>query len=266
MKVAHNLLNGRLFNRFRFLRLFFTKFLNLFANAEIYTLNECNKIIDILFHNYPHVYLGVLICCCRQAHGYYDKDMSNITDLTFVFSKTPGIKKRQRFATYISLEKAKQLLKKFDDQGFVHIAYGGCSRWIDSSAGLTICNCSRRRNGRGNGCIPMALSIEKEAFIYNKPHNIAIIDQEKCKGIEDCGKYIDFCNFNARILDPSNEKIKILREKCYCCALCLHHCPKYANSLVFLPKNRIYFYENIFKDLCRKYRGREEVSIQIKNV
>ena len=110
----------------------------------------------------------------------------------------------------------------------------------------------------------MVLTLEHECFIYNKPHNIAIIDQDKCKGVKECGKCIDLCNFDARVVDPTNGKIKIIREKCYGCALCLHHCPGHANRLVFLPKNRIYFYENIFKNFRRKHKGKEEVLIKIK--
>lgn len=263
MRVAHKLLNTWLFQHSRFVRMLFGRVLTTVANGEVYTLNEINNILDILYRNYPNVYVGIRICCCRQALGNYDNDISNITDFTFIFSKIPGKKKRMQYTKFISLDEAKRLLRKFDREGFVHITYGGCARYIDGTVGLTICNCMKRRNGVGNACIPMQFH-EQEAFFYHKPHNIAIIDQDKCKGVEECGKCIDLCNFDARVIDSNNGKIKIIREKCLGCALCLHHCPGRANRLVFLPKSKVHFYESIFKDLQRKYKGQTEVLVDIK--
>lgn len=68
--------------------------------------------------------------------------------------------------------------------------------------------------------------MDYNAFQYHKPHNLAIIDQDKCKGVEECGDCIPFCNFDARVVD-GNGKIKIINDKCMGCGLCLRSRKKY---------------------------------------
>jgi len=252
MKVMYKIGTNWLFRRFKAIRYMFARFISLIGNGEVYTLSECYKILDTLYRDYPHVYVAMRICCCRQSMEYYDEDISNITDLCFVFSEQSGKKKRMPYTKFISLEEAKRLLKKFDDEGFVHTMFGGCAKMIDGSINLSICNCMRRRNGKGSGCIPMTLATEYDAFFYEKPHNIAIIDQDKCKGVDDCGECIPYCNFDARIRDK-NGKIKILNDKCLGCALCLTHCPEGANTIKFLPENKVWFYQNLFKNIKQQH-------------
>lgn len=232
----------------KILRLFITRILALLVNAEIYTLDECLKIIGSLYKYFPNVYVGIRICPCRQARREYDDNLSNITDLTFIYSKTPGIKKHVQFTKFISLTQAKELLKKFDDEGYVHTMFGNCAQLIDGGFSVTICNCRR------NVCIPLdvGLDLNLQDLIYTKPHNLAIINQEKCKGAEECGKCLDMCNFEARIIDINNGKIKIVNKKCYGCAICARFCPEGANQIKFLPENKIYFYQNLFKKIFSK--------------
>ncbi|MHA1281467.1 MAG: ATP-binding protein [Promethearchaeota archaeon] len=254
MKVMYKICTSWLFRNSKVIRHFFGRLLQIAGNGEVYTLGECYKILDTLYRDYPHVYVAIRICPCRQAMQYYDKDISNITDLCFVFSDKPGKKKHMEYTMYISLDKAKKLLKKFDREGFVHTMFGGCAKMIDGSINLSICNCMRRRDGKGSGCIPLTLMVEHDAFFYEKPHNLAIIDQEKCKGAEECGKCIPYCQFDARVIDETNGKIKIINDKCYGCGLCLTHCPEGANTLKFLPENKVQFYQNLFKNIRKKYK------------
>jgi len=255
MKVMYKLGTSWLFRHFKFLRHLFARMVSIYGNGEVYTLSECYKILDTLYLNYPNVYVALRICCCRQSMEYYDDDISNITDLCFVFSETPGKKKRMKYTKFVSLDTAKRLLKKFDEEGFVHTMFGGCAKMVDGSLNLSICNCMRRREGKGSGCIPLTLATENDAFFYEKPHNLAIIDQNKCKGVDDCGECLPYCNFDARILDPKNGKIKILNDKCMGCALCLTHCPEGANSIKFLPENKVWFYQNLFKTIKKQHEG-----------
>ena len=239
--------------RSRFLQLFLVKAITSLVQSEVYTLEECLKIMDSLYREHPNVYVGIRICPCRQARGLYDKDLPNITDLTFVYSDTPGAKKHQKFTKYITIEQAKELLKKFDKAGLVHTMFGNCGNVIDGAFSLAICNCRR------GVCIPLdvGLDLDLNSLLYTKPHNLAIIDQEKCKGIEQCGSCLDVCNFEARVVDKSNGKIKIINDKCYGCGLCAHHCPEGANAIKFLPENKISFYQNLFKDIQKKYLIKE---------
>lgn len=251
MKMVLKLGSMRIFQRFRFFRLLLLQLISVYANGEVYSLEECLNILETLYKDYPHVYVALRICCCRQSRGIYDKDCSNITDLTFVYSKTPGVKKHMKYTTFVSLDDAKRLLKKFDKEGFVHTMFGGCAKLVDGSVNLSICNCKR------NICIPMDLHIDYDAFNYQNPHNLAINDQTKCKGWKDCGKCLEVCHFEARVKE-ANGKIKILSDKCQGCALCVHHCPNGANRIKFLPKNKILFYQNLFKDIRKEYKNKEK--------
>ena len=241
--------------RSRFLQLFLVKSITFLIQSEVYTLDECLKIIDSIYKEYPNVYVGIRICPCRQARGLYDKDLPNITDLTFVYSKTPGVKKNVQFTKYISIKQAKELLKKFDNDGLVHTMFGNCGNVIDGAFSLAICNCKR------DVCIPLdvGLDLDLNSVLYTKPHNLAIINQEKCKGAENCGKCLEICNFEARIVDKSNGKIKIINDKCYGCALCAHHCPEGANTIKFLPENKVSFYQNLFKDIRQQHLLKEKM-------
>lgn len=258
MKMIYQLGKSPIFKHLRFLREFFTKILSFIGNGEVYTLNECYHIIDALYKEYPNVYVAIRVCPCRQAMEIYDTQISNITDLTFVFSKTPGKKKRMEYTTFISLEKAKKLLRKFDREGFVHAMFGGCAKFIDGSINLAICNCMRRRDGKGSGCIPMTLATEYGTFKYEKPHNIAKIDQDKCQGFKNCGECIEYCNFEARVLEPRNGKIKIIEERCLGCGLCVSHCSEGANAIQFVPENKVQFYQNLFKNIQIKQKNLQQ--------
>ncbi len=254
MIIVYKIGSGWLVTHSTFFRKFLVKMISIAADGEVYTLEECYKIIDILYKDYPHVYVGMRLCCCRHSMGYYDDEISNVTDLTFVYSDKPGLKKRMGYTKFISLDEAKRLLKKFDNEGFVHTMFGACARFIDGSINLSICNCMRRRDGKGSGCIPLTLAMEHESFLFHKPHNIAIIDPSKCVGVEECGECIPFCNFDARIVDKSNGKIKIITDKCQGCGLCLSHCPEAASTIKYLPENKAWFYQNMFKKLQKRYK------------
>ena len=245
MKIVFKIGSGWLLQHFRFLRKLLEKLFSFTADGEVYTLDECYKILDSLYKDYPHVYVGMRVCACRQGLNNYSKEISNITDLLFIYSKVPHekLKKPMAFTKYITLDHAKRLLKKFDNEGFVHTMFGICARYFDGSASVSICNC------RSDTCVPMMLALEYDISIFHKAHNLAIINQQKCKGVEECGKCLDYCHFSARIIDPTNGKIKIINDKCTGCALCLSHCPEGANSIRFLPGNRIWYYENLFKNL-----------------
>jgi len=249
MRLLHALSKTWIIRHSRFLQLFLVKSITALIQSEVYTLEECLKIIDTLYKEYPNVYVGIRICPCRQARGLYDKDLPNITDLTFVYSKTPGVKKNVQFTKYISIKKARDLLKKFDEYGLAHIMFGNCGNVIDGAFSLAICNCKR------DVCIPLDVGtdLDLNKILYSKPHNLAIIDQDKCKGAKNCGKCLEVCGFEARIIDKENGKIKIINDKCYGCALCAHHCPEGANTIRFLPQNKLNFYQNLFKNIKEQY-------------
>jgi len=252
MKVAHKLLAGRFMDfcrrhgALRIIPEMIKRLLTIVGNGEVYTLEECVQIYETLFRDFPYVYVGVRICPCRQAREKYDKNDLNVTDLNFFFSKTPGKNKWIKFTKFISIEEAKKLLIKMDQRGFVHTMFGGCAHLADGSVMLSLCNCKR------GICMPMDWALEKDQFLYQKPHNLAVIDQNNCIGVEECGKCLKYCYYNARVIDLSNGKIKIIDENCMGCGLCRASCPQGANIMKFLYKSKVLFYQNLFKDVYAK--------------
>ncbi len=256
MRILDRLLKVKLIKRSKFLQLLIVKIVSSLIQCEVYTLDECLKLMDAIYKDYPNVYVGIRICPCRQARGLYDKNgLPNITDLYFAYSKTPGVIKDIRYTTFISLKQAKELLIKFDKLGLAHTLFGNCGNIIDGAFGLAICNCKREY------CIPLdvAQKLDLTKELYINPHNMAIIDQDKCLGGDNCGKCLEICNFEARMIDKSNGKIKIINDKCYGCGLCANHCPKGANTMKFLPKNKLNFYQNLFKDMQEHHLLKEKL-------
>ena len=255
MRMLDKLSKVKLIRRSRFIQLFIVKILSSLIQCEVYTLDECLKLMDSIYREYSNVYVGIRICPCRQARGLYDKNgLPNITDLTFVYSKTPGVKKDVKYMKFISLNQAKDLLRKFDKMGLCHTMYGNCGNIIDGSFSLAICNCKR------DVCIPLdvAIDLDLTKALYINPHNLAIIDQKKCKGADKCGKCLEVCGFDARIIDKSNGKIKIINDKCWGCGLCANHCPEGANKIKFLPENKLNFYQNLFKNIQEQHLSIEK--------
>ncbi len=230
----------------RFLRMFIIRLLGMAADGEVYTLGECLQIVDALFARYPNVYVGLRICPCRQAREKYDDALPKLTDLTFIYSDTPGKQKDIAFNTFISLPQAKQLLRKLDQFGYVHTMFGGCAQLVDGSVSVAICNCLR------GICIPMDMALDFNASIYHKPHNVAEVNPARCAGPQECGKCQELCRFHARVNDPQTGKMQVLAEKCLGCGLCATHCPNHATRMRFLPQNKIMFYRNLFKNIKKR--------------
>ena len=67
MRVMFKIGSGWLFRHSKALRHIFARFLQLIGNGEVYTLSECFKILDTLYKDYPHVFVALRICCCRQS-------------------------------------------------------------------------------------------------------------------------------------------------------------------------------------------------------
>ncbi len=226
-----------------FLRMFIIRLLRMAADGEVYTLGECLQVVDALFVRYPNVYVGLRICPCRQAREKYDENLPNLTDLTFIFSDTPGKQKDIAFNTFISLPKAKQLLRKLDQLGYVHTMFGGCAQLVDGSVSVAICNCLR------GVCIPMDMALDFNASIYHKPHNVAEVNPARCTGPQECGQCQELCHFHARAIETQSGKMQVLAKKCLGCGLCATHCPNHATRMRFLPQSKIMFYRNLFKKI-----------------
>ncbi len=246
MRFLYWLGGRKIMRKSRFLRMFIVQLVSLGANGEVYTLGECLQIVDALFARYPNVYVGLRICPCRQAREKFDDPLPKLTDLTFIFSDTPGKGHHIAFNTFISLPRAKQLLRKLDQLGYVHTMFGACAQLVDGSVSVAICNCLR------NICIPMDMALDFDASIYQKTHNVAEVNPARCVGPQECGKCQELCHFHARVKDPRTGKMQVLTDKCLGCALCVTHCPNHANRMRFLPQNKIIFYQNLFRNIRKR--------------
>ncbi len=246
MRFLYWLGSRKLMRKSRFLRTFIIRLVTLAANGEVYTLSECIQIVDALFLRYPNVYVGLRICPCRQAREKYDDALPKLTDLTFIFSDKPGKGDHIAFNKFISLPQAKQLLRKLDQLGYVHTMFGACAQLVDGSVTVAICNCLR------GICIPMDIALDFDESIYQKGHNVAEVNISKCAGGEECGKCQELCHFHARVKDPQTGKMLVIADKCLGCGLCASHCPNHATRMRFLPKNKIIFYQNLFRNIWKR--------------
>ncbi|MHA1732278.1 MAG: ATP-binding protein [Promethearchaeota archaeon] len=245
MRVLFRVGTSKLLQKSKFLRGMFAKLVGLIGDGEVYTLDECHAILDSLFALYPNARVGLRICPCWQGRvNPADDGLPKVTDLTFIFTDGPPSERdRVRYNKFITLERARALLERFDELGLVHTMYGGCADYIDGAVHVAICNCRR------GTCIPFDLYLDYGTLELHDPHNRAVVDAEKCIGASNCGRCADVCQFDAIGVDEKTGKTTTLPGKCMGCGLCVTHCPAGARVMEFLPERKIAFYQNLFKGL-----------------
>ncbi|MHA1270611.1 MAG: hypothetical protein ACTSPY_12535 [Candidatus Helarchaeota archaeon] len=209
----------------RFIPEFFSYFAANGIRPVIYTLDELKKIINRIDHNYislSNESPAFLIrpCPCRDAQRKYSKKLPNITDILFTsnkknFSET----KNNRFITKSDLFKK---LDYFDKKGLVHIVLGCMGV---NGGGINICNCHK------SVCFVLQAVLGRDMKRgLEKGPSVAVVDQNKCKGIEECGICLERCVFHARTVE--NGLGKVVLENCYGCGLCANSCPEHATIMV----------------------------------
>ena len=118
----------------------------------------------------------------------------------------------------ISATEAKELLRKFDQEGLVHSVWTFQTPFIGA-----ICNCD-------HDCLAYRIQVSSDLLeIMFKAEYIAVIDANECTGCRNCQR---LCQFGAVEYSTSNKKCYINPNKCYGCGICRSGCIKNAVTLV----------------------------------
>ena len=162
-----------------------------------------------------HIAIGP--CVCKKALGVNDEPY--ITDMTIlygaeIYTELHGDEYRE-----LTPEEALRLLKEFEKYGLIHEVFA-CLK--DEKWTFVICNCDIRY------CVPTKAYIKTGNGIYPGPYR-AVVDAEKCLGVEECGICLEICKFNA--IEARNGKAYV-NSNCMGCGLCIDSCKGNARRLV----------------------------------
>ncbi|MHA1377049.1 MAG: hypothetical protein ACTSRG_01590 [Candidatus Helarchaeota archaeon] len=191
---------------------------------SVFTLQELKHALNIIYNHdgssNEHPEFLIRPCPCRDALGKYSQKFPNVTDVIFTNNKKHyQNSKHNKFLT------KKELFKKldyFDEVGLVHIVLG-CSG--AEGYGINICNCHR------SVCFVLRAVLGRGIWYgLNKGPSIAIVDPDKCRGVEKCGICLTRCVFHAR--DIFNNKGSVIEQNCYGCGLCANSCPEKATIMI----------------------------------
>ncbi|TFG05012.1 MAG: hypothetical protein EU536_03270 [Promethearchaeota archaeon] len=206
---------------------FIPEFIAYFAangvQPTIYTLPELERIIEIIYkNNGGSQNFGILLrpCPCRDAQQDYSTSLPNITDV--LFTDNALNLKPSRDNIFISKNQLLRKLRKFDEQGLVHLVLGCLG---ETGYGINICNCHT------SVCFVLQ-SILQRGFRrgLTRGPSICSVDPDKCKGIDVCGKCLIRCPFHART--KRNGKGAVISERCYGCGLCANSCESSATQMI----------------------------------
>ena len=118
----------------------------------------------------------------------------------------------------ISHEEAKELMKKFDEDGLVHSVWTFKTPFIGA-----ICNCD-------HDCLAYKVQISSDLLnVMFKAEYIAAVEHSQCVGCRNCVK---LCQFGAIEYSAINKKCVINPLRCYGCGVCRNGCKKAAITLV----------------------------------
>lgn len=222
-----------------------------FYRGEIYTTEEMITLIKRVYSDNQqndHFHIVVSPCICRHADENYDESgyLPTMTcmHLQFMAEKFEHNVEKSR---YISAETAIMLLQEFSRKGLVHILYGMCPTLPYEQLGwmwmrqIAICACHWH-------CVTLKCEVLRgytglHPFI--KADHYAVVDPEKCLGIDMCGRCQRGCPFRA-IEKDADGKSYINRKVCYGCGVCTrvdyhYSCPQRAITLRDEPYPREHF-------------------------
>lgn len=120
-------------------------------------------------------------------------------------------------ARHLPLEEAREILKKADESGLVHLTLYRPDQYV--YAVCSCCSCC---------CHDLQLLLKHgRDYLVARSEYIARTDSEACT---HCGVCVDRCVFGARLAD--GERVTYDEAKCYGCGLCVSSCPAEATTMV----------------------------------
>lgn len=190
--------------------------------CQVMTLQECNDIVDLA------VPMAIMSCICRKVTRAVDErneDEYSCLGIGVGMFKWERWPERYRGGVkFISPDKAKEWLAKWNKRGLMHCAmvYGKTEDNTPFVGG--ICNCDYPV------CMPMRHRLDYN-IKYNllKGHYVAFLDYDKCNG---CGLCAQRCQYGAIKMEVTIKKPNIDMFRCFGCGLCETGCKKNAIEMV----------------------------------
>ncbi|RLE65786.1 MAG: hypothetical protein DRJ38_03250 [Thermoprotei archaeon] len=162
-----------------------------------------------------HIAIGP--CVCKKALGV--KEEPYITDLTILYGAEIYKEVLEEEYRELTPEEALKLLKEFEKYGLVHEIFACLNKgtWT-----FVICNCDPKY------CVPTRAYMKVGEGIYPGPYR-AVVDPDKCLGIDECGKCLKICSFGA--VEERDGKA-FVNDKCMGCGLCIDQCSGEARRMI----------------------------------
>ncbi|MEM0053424.1 MAG: 4Fe-4S binding protein [Nitrososphaeria archaeon] len=220
VRIIDRLLKNRLLNSTRPGKFFLKitgKLLWFLPHGVVIEHDAALRLIDSLPENGTHIAIGP--CVCKKSIGV--KEEPYVTDMVIMYGAEAYKAADPEEYVYITKEEAKRLLKEFYDHNLIHEVFAcfKAKKWA-----FVICNCDARY------CMPTRSQLIAGEGVYPGPL-YAVVDSERCKGIDNCGTCINLCKFNA-IIPDENGKACVKLDRCMGCGLCAYRCPNQARKLV----------------------------------
>ena len=165
----------------------------------------------------------VMDCVCKKEQGLLENPCEKPTEICMAFAPVPNVFENNRLGRAITKEEAKELLKKAEEAGLVHLT----NNFRDGR--FFICNCC--------GCCCGVLRSINEfgipASTVVNSHYYAVIDPDLCASCGTCAE--ERCQVKA--IEEMDDAYAVTGEKCIGCGLCVSTCPSEAIRLVRRPEN-----------------------------
>lgn len=165
---------------------------------------------------------GVLDCICRKQQALIGKPCPHPIDNCMAFSSHPGAFKGDETIRSLTIEQARDVLRRAAEAGLVHSV-------SNSQQGVTyICNCCTCACGILRGLVEFGI-----ANVVARSDYVNEVDTVLCTA---CGLCVDSCQFSALSV---LEFAQVERARCAGCGVCVHACPEGALGLVLRPADEI---------------------------
>jgi Fe-S-cluster-containing hydrogenase component 2 len=164
-------------------------------------------------------------CICKKEQGLLDNPCDKPLEICMAFAPIPNVFDDQKTGRAITKEEAKELLKKAEEAGLVHMTNNF------QNGRFFICNCC--------GCCCGVLRSINEygipASSVVNSHFYAEIDPDACTACGVCAD--ERCQVNA--IEEGEEAYMVIQKQCIGCGLCVSTCPADAIQLVKKPDEEI---------------------------
>lgn len=167
--------------------------------------------------------IAVAPCICRTTSKRIGKGCDKPLEACFVFGAHGQYYVENNMGRYISVEEAKEILRKNEEAGLVIQPFN--SKKVGG-----MCSCC-------GDCCGILRSLKKQPVpsAAVQSNYYAFVEENDCTGCETC---LDRCQMEA--IDIIDEKAKINLDRCIGCGLCVSTCPTDAVKLIKKPESEQY--------------------------